>query len=83
MFFHTGADKKEIRTPLTDVDLERTQQMNAQETMPPNLPGFVIQVSSRTKKVEPSLGEIARQQRKNTSGPAKKHVYTDDELARR
>jgi hypothetical protein len=77
--FYTSGDGKEIAIPLTNVDLDRTQELNAQEPVPLDLPGLVLPgVMSGT---EPSLAEIARQQRKNTSRSAAKRVFTDDDVA--
>jgi hypothetical protein len=78
MLFYTGGDGKEIAIPLTDVDLNRTQHLNAQEPVPLDLPGLVPPgVANGSEK---SLAEIARQQRKNTSGSAAKRVFTDDDV---
>jgi hypothetical protein len=79
VLFYTGGDGKEIAIPLTDVDLDRTQQLNVQEPVPLDLPGLVP--AGGTNGTEPSLGELARQQRKNKSGAGAKRVLTDDDVA--
>jgi hypothetical protein len=75
MLFYTGMDGKEIGIPLTDVDLDRTQQLNAQEAVPLDLPGL-----GATKTTSPLMGEIARRQQKNAGGPTAKRVFTDDDV---
>jgi hypothetical protein len=75
MVFYTDRDGKEIEIPLIDVDLDRTQELNAQEPVPLDLPGLGV-----TNRTEPSVAEVARQQRK-TPGSAAKRVFTDDDVA--
>jgi hypothetical protein len=73
--FYTDGDGKEIAIPLADVDLDRTQRLNAQEPVPLDLPGLGV-----TNVTGQSLGEIARQQMKTTPGSAAKRVFTDDDV---
>jgi len=75
-FFYTGGDGKEIAVPLTDVDLDRTRQLNAQEPVPLRLPGLDV-----ANAAEPSLAEMARQQKKNPARSAAKRVFTNDDVA--
>jgi len=54
--FYTSADGKQIAIPLTNVDLDRTQQLNANETVPLDLPGIILPSSHGTDGAQSSLG---------------------------
>ena len=56
-------DGKEIAIPLSDVDLDRTRQLNEKEDVPLNLPGLVPSSQGAAQLAEPSLAEIALQVR--------------------
>lgn len=77
--FYAGADGKEIAIPLQDVDLERTQKLNAGEPVALNLPGLVPSSGSKDG-TDPSVADVARQQRKKTSGSGAEHVFTNDDM---
>jgi hypothetical protein len=78
MLFYTAGDGKEVAIPLKDVDLERTRRLNATEPMPLDLPGLIP--PGGTNGGEPSLADIARQQRKGISVTPAKRVLTDDDV---
>jgi hypothetical protein len=76
--FYTGVDGKEIAIQLTDVDIHRTQELNSREAVPLDLPGLGV-----TNGSQPSLAEMARQQKKGTAGAGAKRVFTDDDMPHR
>jgi hypothetical protein len=72
---------KEIRVPLSSIDLDRTSQLNSGESPALDLPGMQVQDSSTKTEPQPSLGEAARKLTKAaTAGPVKR-VFTDDDVA--
>jgi hypothetical protein len=62
---YTGKDGKEVSVPLSDVDMERTAEMNAGEPVPLVLPGMVLPsqqaANNSPEPPQPSLAEIALQ----------------------
>lgn len=74
---YVDADGKEIAVPLRGVDLERTQQLNAQESVPLKLPGMVSPASGVND--EAPLGDTARKA-KGKDKTATKRVYTNDDF---
>ena len=78
ILFCTDADGKETAITLAEIDLDRTQQLNAQEPVPLDLPGLTP--VGGTNGQGPSLTELARQQKNKTSGSAAKRVLTDDSV---
>ena len=77
--FYAGADGKDVAILLQDVDLERTQKLNAGEPVALNLPGLALSSGSR-EGTEASVADIARQQRKKTSGSGAEHVFSNDDV---
>jgi hypothetical protein len=70
---------KEISVLLSDIDMERTRQLNASENPPLDFPGLASAASQGTSVGQPSLGQIARNLRKNKPEPAK-HAFTTDDF---
>jgi hypothetical protein len=70
---------KELAVPITDIDLVRTQALNAKEAYPLTLPGMASPAQKASD--EPSLREIARRTRANQKPAAPKSVYSDDDVA--
>jgi hypothetical protein len=60
---YTDENGKEIAIPLSEVELDRTQQLNDQESDPLSLPGLVLHSRGVAQAEEPSLAEIALQLR--------------------
>jgi hypothetical protein len=60
---YTDENGKEIAISLTEVDLDRTRQLNEQEAVPLNLPGLVLPSRTASQNAERSLAEIALQLR--------------------
>jgi hypothetical protein len=70
----------EIHLKLSDINMERTQQLNLSEKAPLDLPGFVQKPLPATPSSDnqPSLGDLARKAHKGTTN---KRVFTNDDVA--
>ena len=78
MLFYVGGDGKELAVPLNDVDLGRTQNLNAKEPVPLDLPGLIP--LGGTSGSEPSLADLARKNRKDLAASGAKRTLTDDDV---
>jgi hypothetical protein len=75
---YINEDGKEVSVSIDDIDLVRTQELNANEASPLILPGMIG--PAKDLNAEPSLGEIARKTRANQKSSVTKNVYTDDDV---
>lgn len=75
-----GKRGKEIAIPLSSIDLDQTQKLNANESPALDLPGMQVQKTQTDAKLQLSLGEAARKLTKANSSSSKR-VYTDDDVA--
>lgn len=78
--YYTGEDGKDVAVLLTDIDMDQTQRLNAQESVPLNLPGMASPSQHTSDNAEPSLAEIARQAGGKSTTSITKRVFTDDDL---
>lgn len=69
---------KEVSLSISDIDLVRTQELNAGES-PLILPG--MSGSAKNVNAESSLGELARKTRPSQKSSVTKNIYTDDDVA--
>jgi hypothetical protein len=80
-FFYTDEAGKEASVPISDVDVERTRALNAQESPPLDL--SALAVPGAGDSAEPaSLGDAARQLRSQGKAheAGQKRSYTDDDV---
>lgn len=76
---YTDDAGKEVSIPLKNIDLDHTQELNAQEISPLILPGMAA--SPKNASVAPSLGEVARKTRSSEKPSTTKHAFTDDDVS--
>ncbi len=77
--WYINEESKEGSLSIIDIDLARTQELNANESSPLVLPGMTG--TTKNANAEPSLGELARKTRANQKPSVTKNVYTDDDVA--
>jgi hypothetical protein len=77
--FYTDEHNHESSIPLSSIDLDRTQQLNAEERPALILPGMAVQPAARSSVSTVSLGEAAHNVSKAPTSTAK-HTFTDDDV---
>jgi len=77
--FYTDEHNHESSIQLSSIDLDRTQQLNADEHPPLILPGMTVKSAGRGSDSVVSLGAAARNVSKVPTSSAK-HTFTDDDV---
>jgi len=80
--FYTDSAGREVKVLLSDIDANRTKELNASDPEPLDLPGLLVpnQQPVNNANASQSLAELAKKMRTTAAAAKAKRVFTDDDV---